>query len=68
MNWQPIETAPKDGRPIWVKGNNYGRVDGGAHYGWAFYLDEEWRGPSGAGEMETYLYLTHWLAPEPPKD
>jgi len=47
MNWQPIETAPKDGSPVWAKGYNYGskrKVNTGAGRG----------GMALAGRMPTH--------------
>lgn len=69
MTWQPIESAPKDGRPVWVRGNNWGKPDSGHHYGWAYFDDDEWRWPDARNEEGgTATFLTHWMPlPEPPK-
>ena len=61
-DWQPIETAPKDGRPVWVRGNDWGEDAGPNHYGWAYFDSGKWMWPApvaeGGGEA---TYLTHWL-------
>ena len=61
MQWQPIETAPKDYTNILVWN------DGGAHRdGWvsiAYWNDDGWISPFG-GEYDP----THWMPlPEPPQ-
>lgn len=61
--WLPIDSAPRDGRPVWVKGNNYGDPERGHHCGWAYWDTErhKWR-ESGTGDVATtLLYLTHWM-------
>ena len=61
MNWQPIETAPKDGRPVWVRGLNWGVVDGsrGWHHCYAWHNGEAWVEATVTGETEL-THLTHW--------
>lgn len=64
MNWQPIDTAPKDG--TWVL--LFGTPGVIPHVG--RWLDEGWRN-SHYGEREPYWRfsgLTHWMPlPEAPK-
>lgn len=60
MNWQPIETAPRDGTQIlafWISGNIYGAVS------WDNGL-RSWI------ELHEDVYdPTHWMPlPPPPKD
>lgn len=70
--WQPIETAPKDGSPVLVYA-----VEGCTQ--WKFYTplwicrweegheDGEWI--EAGGELYTTCKPTHWMPlPKPPKD
>ena len=59
--WQPIETAPKDGRPVWVRGNDWGEDAGPNHYGWAYFDSGKWMWPAPVAEGGEATYLTHWL-------
>jgi hypothetical protein len=70
-DWQPIETAPKDGTEIdlWVKapptqlsGGSYGRVPD------CWFAFDEWRTwDVFEGETVTVNNVTHWMPrPEPP--
>ena len=65
MNWQPIETAPKDGRGIIIF--YYPK----AGMAFAFWHEEKWLEVSpGLVSMEenTHCKPTHWMPlPEPPK-
>ncbi len=69
MNWQPIETAPKDGNTVVIGQWHY--YDG---YHWwpelAYWQGSQWWN----GEGEPILGATHWMpllpyppTPEPPK-
>jgi hypothetical protein len=64
--WQPIETAPKDGTHIlaWVPWTRYPKT-----LFWAIYADE-WRCPaSERGPCEDGWQPTHWMpAPAPPQE
>lgn len=72
--WQPIETAPKDGTPILASGINLGTPDKGRHYVIARWEicerpdPDDWSGwyePDGDGGP--YPWLTHWMPlPSPP--
>ena len=79
MDWQPIETAPKDGTAVLVYGKTEKSFSGAPYMGvrefrrewWiepnisAYDLDDDLRGDS------SYNELTHWMplppAPEPTK-
>jgi hypothetical protein len=76
MEWQPIETAPKDGTTIIATGLNYG-TGPGRHLA-LVYWDQERHTPGWydrAESGEDYIYLAHWCEvdipslstlPEPP--
>lgn len=59
VDWQPIETAPKDGSPILAIGNCYGRPDEGVHYAIARW-ESEWVEGEDDEEQTVLKYLTHW--------
>lgn len=70
MNWQPIESAPKDGRPVWVRGMDFGKPEGLVHTAWATFDSTagEWssankRTFATSGHSKYLKYLTHWAAP-----
>lgn len=56
--WQPIRTAPKDGRAVWTRGQNFGKVDTGTHEQIAKWRDGAWR------LVDDYcfrlIYLVEW--------
>lgn len=61
-DWQPIDTAPKDGYPIWAKGQNYGKPDNGEHFCWTHWDGSNWiEAGVHDGQPATLLYLTHWM-------
>lgn len=60
--WQPIATAPTDGRPVWVRGNNFGDELQGWHCCWAWWDGHSWRAAGdGRGEDSELLFLVLWL-------
>ncbi len=58
-NWRPIDSAPKDGRPVWARGNNWGDPSKGRHCQWAYWDGADWiaAGVDGA----TLTYLIEWM-------
>lgn len=64
MNWEPIDTAPKDGRPIWVRGNNYNDPERGQHCAWVYWDGDAWSGPLHDEDEPKFEHLTEWLAPD----
>ena len=62
--WRPIDEAPRDGSPVWVRGWDYGKPDTQRHYGWVYWSGTEWNweGPD-SGNYATYL--TDWNAAAP---
>jgi len=75
MEWQPIETAPTNGCPIWLAYDPDDWTTTVGFYrngGWVvcgvFYSPNAGKPPHGFGE---YLFAnpTHWMPlPDPPKD
>lgn len=60
MQWQPIETAPKDGTRILVWSQEYG----GRGPLVLFWMDEHWREP--ANLLSLRVPPTHWMPIPPP--
>lgn len=61
--WQPIETAPKDGTSIIV----YCRFGGRHDYAVVIRRREEWMVDTEDGWLSIDFYPTHWMTlPEPP--
>jgi hypothetical protein len=63
--WQPIETAPKDGTPVWVRGWNWGKEGTQRHACYAWWDGEEWRETKGSDEAGFLRYLTDWYSGAP---
>jgi hypothetical protein len=65
-SWELIDTAPKDGSPVWARGWDWGKSDSTRHYGWVF-----WGGDGGwfwAGEGDsTAEHLTDWMPAATPQ-
>lgn len=73
MDWQPIETAPKDGTEVllWL-GFPFSRIEYAKWYqGWGLWIDAEDPEPEDSDEVRGTgeLVPTHWMPlPEPPSD
>ena len=75
MDWQPIETAPKDGEPILVAGGvtmfdaetfETWRTLYGVQMAYGFYGDA-WLGGCGSeAGSQHWLRPTHWMPLPPP--
>ena len=74
MNWQPIETAPKDGRCIlvFVPGDYFPMVGVAGNTGDVYVMRWNSHGEGGWDQWDSYHDLdadapTHWMPlPEPP--
>lgn len=58
-SWRSINEAPKDGTPVFAKGNNYGKPECGVHCCWAYFKDGQWH--AADGENLPLEYLTEYL-------
>lgn len=66
--WQPIETAPRDGSDVIGFGNNFGDPTGaqGHHHG-IVHWDDHYSDFMDSGESWSRMsYLTHWMPLPPP--
>jgi hypothetical protein len=61
MNWKPIDTAPKDARPVWVRGHDYGDSERDLHYGWAHFHPKKERWLWADSTPVEALYIAEWL-------
>ena len=60
--WHPIETALKNGSPIWVRGYNYGQSAQGYHCCWAWWDGANWIGSDMTEDGQTILlHLVEWM-------
>lgn len=59
--WAPIEHAPKDGRPAWVRGFNHGDPVKGVHCTWAYWDGAEGKWYEAGTVGAQLLYLTHYM-------
>jgi hypothetical protein len=64
--WQPIETAPKDGRPVWARGWNFNKEENGYHYQWAWWNADEGHWESQYPNPSAMLFVRQWLAVDRP--
>jgi len=70
MNWQPIETAPKDGRRVlvWIDDPKLLRDGYPICFARLWFYDDGSLG-GGAEGFNGKWDITHWMPlPEPPKD
>lgn len=74
MNWQPIETAPKDGTEVdlWCvdRGDPGGRKARRPNCAWGLmqnWIGAEFKGWRGVGQQHRQWEPTHWMPiPAPP--
>lgn len=65
--WQPIETAPKDGSSFLAIGDDFGNPALGQHYAFAYFSDEHDEFAEVGHDYAKLAYLTHWQPlPAPP--
>jgi hypothetical protein len=66
MNWQPIETAPKDGTPVLLYGDlarpASGTYRGHAIAAWTRYLGDEYFWETDTSGAVQVVSPTHWAA------
>lgn len=63
MDWQPIETAPKDGTHMLATGYDFDDPRQGRHAAVV-----SWCGDAFMDNYEPYEWLTHWMPlPAPPE-
>ena len=62
ITWAPITTAPRDGSPVWVRGDNYNDPRNGQHHCWAWWDTTlgTWFN-AHTPDSSRLEYLTHWL-------
>ena len=58
IKWQSIDTAPKDGTWVKVRGWNFGVPGSDRHYAIAFFEEANWHEVGSEGA--TLFYLTDW--------
>lgn len=63
MEWQPIETAPKDGKEILV---SYGRQGNVMELVWYDLIFKYWKS-KGESRLGLETNATHWKRIDPPK-
>ena len=51
--WASMQLAPRDGRPIWAKGFNFGDTSGsrGTHCTWAYWDGTAWKEAGSASQV-----------------
>lgn len=54
-DWLPISEAPKDGRPVWARGWDWGKPGTTRHYGWVFWTDDGWAWAGPGANIATFL-------------
>lgn len=65
MEWLPIDSAPKDGRPVWIRFHAWGDKAQPMHATWAWWNGDVFE---EAGTQGSWLiYAIEWLPfPETP--
>lgn len=69
--WASMATAPRDGRPVWARGFDYGEPNNNAFCGWVYWLYGAWRWAGterqGANVFDWLPAATPWMEPRPEK-
>jgi len=66
MNWQPIETAPRDGSRVLLWARDTVSSDDEFRFRIGIFTGRYWMGING--EVEDELFPTHWALVEPPRE
>lgn len=59
--WRTIESAPKDGSPVWARGWDWGKPGTTRHVGWVYWNGDQWAWSSGSSEPSFATHLTDWM-------
>ena len=59
-NWKPIDSAPKDSRPLWVRGWDWGKPDTHRHYGFAHWNGDGWYWAVSGETTSKASHITDW--------
>ena len=63
-DWKPMDTAPKDGTWLKVRGWDFGVPGNKRHYAIAFFEDTDWHEVGSEGSLLYYLTDWHPLSPQ----
>jgi hypothetical protein len=62
MNWESLDTAPRDGQPVWARGYDWGKRGNPMHYGWVYFSDGwQWAGSSPRPDDSSASFVIEWL-------
>lgn len=61
--WLPIDSAPQDGRPVWVRGWDWGKPNTSRHFGWVHWDGMNWCWAGSDPHSGHATHLTDWRQP-----